>query len=293
MIVKNFCLCTEITYLLIMELGYYFISLFIIILGELKMSDWFTIEKIDNSTYAISEYGHWEKVHSYLLIGGTHALLIDTGLGIGNIKNEVDALTDLPVKVVTTHVHWDHIGGHRFFDDISVHADDARWLQGGIPIPINVIKNNVMKEPFSKVPPKEFDIDEYSVYKGSPKRLLVDNDIIDIGSREIKVLHTPGHSPGHICLLEEDRGYLYTGDLIYSGTLFAFYPSTNPLYFKQSVDRISSLRNIQKILPAHNDLNVSIDIIGKIKNAFEYIEKNNLLKHGSGNFQFENFNIRL
>lgn len=49
------------------------------------MSDWFTIEKIDNETYAISEYGHWEKVHSYLLIGKKYALLIDTGLGIGNI----------------------------------------------------------------------------------------------------------------------------------------------------------------------------------------------------------------
>ncbi len=83
------------------------------------MSDWFTIEKIDNNTYAISEYGHWEKMHSYLLIGKTYALLIDTGLGIGNIKKEVDLLTDLPVKVVTTHVHWDHIGGHSLFGDIS------------------------------------------------------------------------------------------------------------------------------------------------------------------------------
>ena len=105
------------------------------------MSDWFTIEKIDNNTYAISEYGHWEKMHSYLLIGKTYALLIDTGLGIGNIKKEVDLLTDLPVKVVTTHVHWDHIGGHSLFSDISVHTDDAKWLKSGIPIPINIIKN--------------------------------------------------------------------------------------------------------------------------------------------------------
>lgn len=257
------------------------------------MSDWFTIEKIDSSTYAISEYGHWEKVHSYLLIGKTHALLVDTGLGIGNIKTEIDLLTDLPVKVVTTHVHWDHIGGHGFFDDISVHVDDALWLGNGIPMPINVIKKNVMKEPFSKVPPKEFHMDKYNVYKGSPTGLLVDNDIIDIGSRKIRILHTPGHSPGHVCLLEEDKGYLYTGDLIYLGTLFAFYPSTNPVHFKQSVDRISSLSNIKRILPAHNELDVPTDIIWKVKNAFEYIEKNNLLMHGSGNFEFENFNIRL
>lgn len=267
--------------------------LFILAMGVLEMSDWFTIEKIDNNTYAISEYGHWEKVHSYLLIGKTYALLIDTGLGIGNIKKEVDLLTDLPVKVVTTHVHWDHIGGHSLFNDISVHKDDAEWLKSGIPIPISMTKNNVIKEPFSKIPPKEFDINKYNVYTGNPTKLLVDNDIIDIGSRKIKVLHTPGHSLGHICLLDEDRGYLFTGDLIYLGTLYAFYPSTNPLQFKQFVDRISHLSNIQKILPSHNDLNVPTNIIEKVKDAFEYIDKNNLLFHGSGIFKFENFNIQI
>ncbi|GFZ33240.1 MBL fold metallo-hydrolase [Clostridium zeae] len=257
------------------------------------MKDWFTIEKIDNSTYVISEEGHWEKMHSYLLIGETSALLIDTGLGIGNIRAEVELLTDLPVKVVTTHVHWDHIGGHGLFNDISVYVSEAQWLEKGIPMPINVIKNNVIKEPFSKMPPKEFDINKYKVYTGTPTKLLFDNDIIDIGCRKIRVLHTPGHSPGHICLFEEDRGYLYTGDLIYLGTLFAFYPSTNPVDFKKSVDRLSKLHNIQKILPGHNALEVPVDTIEKVKEAFEYIEKNNLLKHGSGIFEFESFSIHL
>lgn len=74
------------------------------------MSDWFTIKIIDDVTYAISEYAHWEKVHSYLFIGTTHTLLKDTGLGIGNIKSEIDLLTNLPIKVVTTHAHWDYTG---------------------------------------------------------------------------------------------------------------------------------------------------------------------------------------
>lgn len=257
------------------------------------MNDWFTIEKIDNETYAISEYGHWEKVHSYLLIGKKYALLIDTGLGIGNIKKEIDLLIDLPVKVVTTHVHWDHIGGHSLFTDISVHMADADWLKNGIPMPINAIRKTIVQEPFSKTPPKEFDIDKYGVYTGNPTKILIDNDIIDIGSRKVKVLHTPGHSPGHICLWEEDKGYLYTGDLVYSGTLFAFYPSTNPVQFKQSVDRISCINNINKVLPSHNNLDISTNIIQEVKSAFESIEKNNLLVQGSGLFKFENFNIQI
>ncbi len=50
------------------------------------MNDWFTVEKIDNATYVISEYKHWEETHCYLLIGNHTSLLIDTRLGIGNIK---------------------------------------------------------------------------------------------------------------------------------------------------------------------------------------------------------------
>lgn len=261
--------------------------------GIIKNEDWFTVEKIDNETYAISEYGHWEKVHSYLLIGKNNALLIDTGLGIGNIKKEVEKLTNLPVIVVTTHVHWDHIGGHNLFDTIYVYEDEVDWLKNGIGIPLNVVKKNVMAQPFIKNLPVEFDIDEYKVYSGNPNKILKDNDVIDIGERKIKIIHTPGHSPGHICFFEEDRGYLYTGDLIYKGTLFAFYPTTDPVLFKKSVDKISELKGIIKLLPAHNDINIQIDLMCKIKKAFKEIKDKNMLKQGTGTFDFGEFKIKL
>lgn len=82
------------------------------------MNDWFTIDKIAKASYAISEYGHWEKVRSFLLIGKNTALLIDAGLGIGNIFEVVSSLTKLPIIASLTHVHWDHIGGLRDFSDI-------------------------------------------------------------------------------------------------------------------------------------------------------------------------------
>ena len=57
------------------------------------MKDWFTVEKIDNNTFAISEYKHWEETHCYLLCGNEKAILIDTGLGVENIKEITDSLT--------------------------------------------------------------------------------------------------------------------------------------------------------------------------------------------------------
>ena len=66
------------------------------------MKDWFTVEKIDNNTFAISEYKHWEETHCYLLCGNEKAILIDTGLGVENIKEITDSLTKLPIMVITT-----------------------------------------------------------------------------------------------------------------------------------------------------------------------------------------------
>lgn len=107
------------------------------------MNDWFTVEKVDEDTYVISEYKHWEETHCYLLIGKEKALLIDSGLGVENIKKVVDKITSLPIKLVTTHVHWDHIGGHRYFNDIAVYRDEEKWMSEKLPIPLQVVKQNL------------------------------------------------------------------------------------------------------------------------------------------------------
>ena len=59
------------------------------------MDNWFTIEQIDRDTFSISEYKHWEETHCYLLCGEKCAILIDTGLGVSNIRKIVDSLTGL------------------------------------------------------------------------------------------------------------------------------------------------------------------------------------------------------
>ena len=65
-------------------------------------------------------------------VGEKYAILIDTGLGVSNIRKIVDSLTELPVMAVTTHVHWDHIGGHKYFDNIAVHEAEKDWLIGQV-----------------------------------------------------------------------------------------------------------------------------------------------------------------
>ncbi|HWS29100.1 MAG TPA: MBL fold metallo-hydrolase [Clostridia bacterium] len=254
------------------------------------MESWFTVDKIDETTYAISEYRHYEHTHAYLLIGARSALLIDTGLGVSDISGIVSSLTNLNVLAVATHAHWDHIGGHALFPHFAVYAYEEAWLTKSFPLPLDVVKSQLLKEPCAF--PPGFDADDYRLFIGTPCRILHDLATFELGDRLIYTLQTPGHSPGHMCFYEPEREYLYTGDLAYMGCLDAYYPTTNPAKFARSVARVARLK-IKRILSAHHALNVPIDLLERIDETFSVLSKQNLLHHGAGTFSFSDFQIRL
>ena len=137
---------------------------------------WYTVEVIGPGSWCISEYAHWEETHCYLLTGAEKALLLDTGLGIGNIREQVDRLTALPVQVLTTHAHWDHIGGHREFEAIYVHEAEEEWLKGHFPLPLEVVKRNLTCHPCDF--PEEFKIEDYRLFDGGVVGTVCDKEYI-------------------------------------------------------------------------------------------------------------------
>ena len=261
-------------------------------MGEIRDS-WFTVKQIDDTTFAISEYGHWEKVHSYLLIGEEKAALIDTGLGIDNIKRITDQLTNLPIIVLTTHVHWDHIGSHGEFKNIYVHKDEEKWLINGIKkLPIEQIRKDVSRD-ITIPTPKEFNPDTYKPFKGIPTGLLNDRDEIELGNRKLIIYHTPGHSPGHISIFDNRTGYLFTGDLLYDETpVYAFFPTTDPVELVQSLKKISKISNVTKIFGGHNTIGLDPNILHEVENAVEELEKKDLVKFGTGIHTFKGFKVQ-
>jgi len=257
--------------------------------GASNLSNWFTISSIDKETYIISEYRHWEETHCYLLNGAERALIIDTGLGINNIHDEVIQLTDKPVVAAATHVHWDHIGGHKYFSEFYAHVRELDWLKGGFPLPVSAVKK--MLASCCELP-ESFDLESYEIFQGTPTRVLKDGDTIDLGGRNLRVLHTPGHSPGHMCFWEADRGYLFTGDLAYIGTLFANYPSTQPESYLQSLEKVSALP-VKKVFPAHHSLEISPQILTRMKNELTKLKSEGKLHHGCGTFDYGDWAISL
>lgn len=250
---------------------------------------WFTIDRVDDGTYILSEYRHWEETHCYLLVGSHRALLIDTGLGICDIYAEVRGLTDLPVTAVATHVHWDHIGGHRYFPDFYAHPAELNWLSGGFPQPINAIRAMLLDR---CDPPEGYDAQTYELFQGTPTRLLEDGDEIDLGGRVIRALHTPGHAPGHLCFWEEGRGYLFTGDLVYKDTLFAFYPSTDPQAYLRSLEKVADLP-ARRVFPGHHTLDIHPEILPRMRDALRELDAAGKLHHGTGTHEYGDWAIQL
>lgn len=253
------------------------------------MGDWFTVNQIDENTYVISEYRHWEETHCYLLNGGERSLLIDTGLGIENIYDEVIKLTDKPVAAVATHIHWDHIGGHKYFPDFYAHEAELDWLNGGFPLSLDTIKEMVLDR---CDPPDGFNVERYELFQGTPTRLLSDGDVIDLGGRRVEVLHTPGHSPGHLCFWEPATGYLFTGDLVYKDVLFAYYPSTDPEAYLASLEKVAALP-VGKVFPAHHSLDIQPEILDRMRDALRQLKAEGKLHHGSGTFDYGDWGIWL
>lgn len=253
------------------------------------MRQWFTIDQVDYKTHIISEYRHWEETHCYLLEGSERALLIDTGLGIGKIPNEVEKLTSKPVTAVATHIHWDHVGGHKYYPDFYAHEAELNWLSGEFPLSIETIREMVLDR---CDPPDGYDVNYYEFFQGTPTRILHDGDIIDLGNRILTVLHTPGHSPGHLCFWEAETGYLFTGDLVYKGTLFAYYPSTDPQVYMDSLDKITKLP-VSRVFPAHHTLDIQPEILIRMRDELHKLDAIGKLHHGTGTFDYGDWAIWL
>lgn len=253
------------------------------------MKPWFTIDKIDDHTHIISEYRHWEETHCYLLEGNDRALLIDTGLGICNISAAVRKLTNKPVTAVATHIHWDHVGGHKYYPDFYAHEEELNWLSGEFPLSIDTIHGMVVDRCDL---PDGYNVGTYQFFQGTPTRILHDRDVIELDNRSITVFHTPGHSPGHMCFWEAATGYLFTGDLVYKDTLFAYYPSTDPQAYLDSLEKIAALP-VKRVFPAHHTLDIQPEILIRMRDAFLQLDEEGKLQHGSGTFDYGDWAVWL
>jgi len=233
---------------------------------------WFDVYRLAEDTYAIYEPNQFEEAICYLVLGTERGVLIDAGTGIGNVRQVVQELTDLPVSVVLTHEHYDHIGGAYRFNEIA-HVDDstalARLAQGRDNASL---QQYVTDEYLWKPLPAGFNPNTWTIPPIEPTQLLTDGDTIDLGGRLLEVITTPGHSPGSICLLDRANRLLWTGDHFYPGPLYAHASDVNMQDYISSNERlVDSVSLYDYVLSGHNDPWVTSDVIPRVSDAFTAI----------------------
>jgi glyoxylase-like metal-dependent hydrolase (beta-lactamase superfamily II) len=265
-------------------------------LERISVTDaWFEVYRIRPGIFAIYEPHQLEEVISYLVVGRDKALLFDTGMGIGNIGAVVAGLTKLPVSVVNSHTHNDHVGDNwRFSDVYGMDTDFTRVNARGSK---EDAQAELAPDEICGPLPAGFDAKAYSTKPFHITHWLHDGDKIELGERALKVIGTPGHTPDSIALLDEKNGLLFTGDTFYAGPIYLYRPETDLDAYLASVKKLAAMApHLQLLLPAHNVPVADPGTLPKVVTAMQQVRRGEVkpvAKDGKHEFMFDGFSFRM
>jgi glyoxylase-like metal-dependent hydrolase (beta-lactamase superfamily II) len=254
---------------------------------------WFELYRIRPGVFAIYEPHQLEEVISYLIVGGNRAVLFDTGMGITNIQAVVAGLTKLPVSVVNSHTHNDHVGDNwRFSDIYGMDTDFTRTNARGSK---EDAQAELAPDEICGALPAGFDAKAYATKPFHITHWLHDGDKIDLGGRTLQVIGTPGHTPDAIALLDEKNGLLFTGDSFYLGPIYLYRPETDLDAYVVSMQKLAALApHLQLLLPSHNTPVADPGYLPKAVAAMRQVRRGEVkpvAKDGKHEYMFEGFSF--
>ena len=185
-------------------------------------------ELIFENTWKIEDDG----VRIFILRGSEKTLVIDTGRSGIDLRGELE--NDQPYELLNTHADPDHIAGNQFFPAFYMHPSEA-------PV-------------------------YYKLHKGTGSFLPVyDGDVIDLGGRELEIVHIPGHTPGSISVLDRKQRALIGGDPIQAhGQIYMFGIHRDLHSYVYGLKRVMARTDVDRIYPSHADLQVERSVIPEL-----------------------------
>ena len=194
----------------------------------------------------------------YVVAGNTQAMVIDTSIGFCNIREIAESLTSLPLVLVNTHGHIDHVGGNWGFEAAYMNLADLKVAEEdyGMPRLRETIRaNGLVFPPFTHVE---------------------DGHIFDLGGLELQVFYLPGHTAGEIALLDRKDRILFSGDGIVE-QLWLQLPESQPV--KTQIEGMERLRryrdSFDTILHGHSDVPMGAELFDTMLDALKDLEAGN------------------
>ncbi len=207
----------------------------------------YEITEIADKTWRILEAG-FDAV--YYLEGTARGLLIDTGVGMGNIAEAVAQIATKPYDVVLTHGHYDHLGGIYLFDRVYMNHRDLPMLAD-----LTDANRRHFIEHYAEMSEgRSADQDASGMVPSGALPEFIDIDegyVFSLGERDVEVWATPGHTNGSVCLLDAATRLLFASDTIIYRLLLlcdALKPGQRAAVWRSSTrriyDRLSSFSGI-------------------------------------------------
>ncbi len=215
------------------------------------------IDEIEENIFII--YGENPSSHSYLIKGLYKNVLIDTGTK-NNFSRIVQSAAKIGLKasdihlVICTHEHYDHIGGISFFYETALLAAD-RFAATKIELQDEYVIHAA--------------VHGQEAIKTRINLWLENRVLMDFGNYKLKVLHTPGHTSGCICLYEPFKNFIFTGDTVFDGGIISKISDSGSYGdYINSLERLNTYK-IKRIFPGHGKIceNPGKTINESIKNA--------------------------
>ena len=144
----------------------------------------------------------------YLIEGDSIAALIDTGVGLGNVRTFIEQLTSKPVIVLITHAHVDHVMGASLFDDVYLNPADFQTYE-------DHRRTEKRRAYLKRYMGKKYDLLKDQDFIEAPPlnfHALNEGDLFDLGGLTLEIFAAPGHSLGSVAILLREERILMPGD---------------------------------------------------------------------------------
>jgi glyoxylase-like metal-dependent hydrolase (beta-lactamase superfamily II) len=227
-------------------------------------SDWFRVTDVGDGITLVEE-PHVDPLLSaniWHIRGRDRDLVVDAGLGVVPLRRALPWLFEHDPVLVLSHSHLDHMGGAHEFDDVCVHTAEVSLVSRPGPVSLHgptLVRQLGMEDDGSdlpelllnRLPDTSYDPDSYALVSVPAVRSVVDGEVVDLGDRQLTVLHLPGHTPGSVALLDADAGRLFTGDVVYAEGLIDTCTGSDIADYVHTMQRLHDV-DFTRVFPGHD-----------------------------------------